>query len=102
MRDMILDESEVLESGEETFFPALHVGLEKTSAVVSFPSLLRESVKLQFVKLSLSLLGNFSKVVSRVSIAGTILRFFNFCHSYNLVSPGIQVLVLVLKRNHVQ
>ncbi|XP_022642725.1 uncharacterized protein LOC106775991 isoform X3 [Vigna radiata var. radiata] len=27
------DESEVLESGEETFFPALHVGLEKTSAV---------------------------------------------------------------------
>ncbi|MED6187370.1 hypothetical protein PIB30_075806, partial [Stylosanthes scabra] len=29
------DPSEVLESGEETFFPALHVGLEKTSAVVS-------------------------------------------------------------------
>ncbi|TKY50056.1 Zinc finger CCHC domain-containing protein 8 [Spatholobus suberectus] len=27
------DASEVLESGEETFFPALHVGLEKTSAV---------------------------------------------------------------------
>ncbi|XP_027357852.1 uncharacterized protein LOC113867079 isoform X2 [Abrus precatorius] len=27
------DPSEVLESGEETFFPALHVGLEKTSAV---------------------------------------------------------------------
>nr|ACU16221.1 unknown [Glycine max] len=34
------DASEVLESGEETFFPALHVGLEKTSAVVSLPSLL--------------------------------------------------------------
>ncbi|XP_061359757.1 uncharacterized protein LOC133303798 [Gastrolobium bilobum] len=27
------DPSEVLESGEETFFPALHVGLEKTSSV---------------------------------------------------------------------
>jgi len=91
-----------LESGEETFFPALHVGLEKTSAVVSFPTLLRESVKLQVVKFSLSLLGNFSKVVSRVSIAGTILGFFKFCHCFNVVSPQIQVLVLVLKCNHVQ
>lgn len=53
-----------------------------------------------FVKLSL--LGNFSSVVSRVSIAGTILGFFNFCHCQNLVSPGIKVLVLVLKCNYVQ
>lgn len=26
----------MLESGEEMFFPALHVGMEKKSAVVSF------------------------------------------------------------------
>ena len=29
-------ESENLESGEETFFPALRVGTKKTSAVVTF------------------------------------------------------------------
>lgn len=29
----------MLESGEQTFYPPLRVGLEKTSAVVSFPSL---------------------------------------------------------------
>ena len=32
----VQDPNEVSESGEEMFFPALHVGLGKTSAVVSF------------------------------------------------------------------
>jgi hypothetical protein len=32
----VQDPNEVLESGEETFFPALHVGMENKSAVVSF------------------------------------------------------------------
>jgi hypothetical protein len=32
----VQDPNEVLESGEETFFPALHVGKENKSAVVSF------------------------------------------------------------------
>lgn len=35
----VQDSNEVLENGEDTFYPALQVGLEKTSAVVSFLSL---------------------------------------------------------------
>lgn len=32
---IIQDPTQVLESGEETLFPALHVGTERTSGVVS-------------------------------------------------------------------
>lgn len=33
---LIQDPDQVLESGEETYFPALRIGVEKSSAVVSF------------------------------------------------------------------
>lgn len=37
----------MLESGEETFFPALYVGSEKTSAVVSFLNLFMRTCKME-------------------------------------------------------
>ncbi|RDX94546.1 Zinc finger CCHC domain-containing protein 8, partial [Mucuna pruriens] len=91
------DASELLESGEETFFPALHVGPEKTSAVSfwmenqtrndkdkDFIPLADNSVPLydRGYALGLTSAGGSSNVDGGLEIVDAAARCFN-CGSYN-------------------
>ncbi|KAI4346807.1 hypothetical protein L6164_007674 [Bauhinia variegata] len=92
------DPSEVLESGEETFFPALHVGLEKTSAVTFWmDNLTREEQNKGFTPLDdnsvplydrgydlglTSTDGSTSTIEGGLEIIETASRCFN-CGSYS-------------------
>ncbi|KAK6646220.1 hypothetical protein PHAVU_L003037 [Phaseolus vulgaris] len=90
-------DSEVMESGEETFFPALHVGLEKTSAVsfwmenqtrndknTDFNPLADDSVPLydRGYTLGLTSADGSSNVDGGLEIIDDAARCFN-CGSYN-------------------
>ncbi|KAI4352262.1 hypothetical protein L6164_006531 [Bauhinia variegata] len=92
------DPGEVLESGEETFFPALHVGLQSTSAVSFWmDNLTREEQNKEFIPLDgnsvplydrgyalglTSADGSTSNVEGGLEIVDTAARCFN-CGSYN-------------------